>query len=99
MSKYVADENMKNYVFGMVVEHIGSGNAIKASEIPVDGRIVRSAVHQLRKDGIPICSEPQYGYYMPETANDIQRTIAFMEGRVAVSNQVITKLKESLNDY
>lgn len=71
--------------------HTGRENAVHSRELQrlfcLDGRTLRRKVHNLRADGVPICSD-QDGYYYADTQAEINRTV----GRL---NTLVTKISNA----
>ena len=69
----------------MQKEHSGKANAVKSKVIEArfhcKGAEVRRMVNELRCKGVPICSSNQ-GYYYATSNEEIQETIAHLEGRI-----------------
>lgn len=58
---------------------------------------VRELVNELRCEGYPICSCHK-GYYIATSYDDLKRTIASMEHRVAAMNDAILGMKLALDE-
>lgn len=75
----------------------GSANSIKSEnlqrELNCDKRELERHIHDLRQDGVPICSW-RMGYYFADTEDDVRATIKQMQGRIKKMNQAINGLKE-----
>lgn len=65
--------------------HIGKGRGISAKQLStaldVNPRMVRACISQLREEGYAVCGTPLTGYYMAETAEDLEETCKFLRGR------------------
>ena len=62
-------------------------------------REIRKAVLELRLDGHHICAHPAAGYYLAETAEELDRTCLFLYDRAMASlEQVAAMRKISLPD-
>ena len=72
--------------------HKGRENAVKSKELErifnIDGRSVRRFIHTMRKKGVPICSDSSVGYFYATTQDEINETIAFLNG-------IITKMSNA----
>ena len=85
----------------MQKEHSGKANAVKSKVIEArfhcKGAEVRRMVNELRCKGVPICSSNQ-GYYYATSNEEIQETIAHLEGRIkkirAAQDGIKTLLKK-----
>ena len=80
----------------------GEENAIKQNEIVeltgYNAREIRLIMNSLRLEDYPICSG-NYGYYMPESKEDIISTINRMNSQVATLNLSILHLQRSVDRY
>ena len=79
--------------------HIGAANGIHVRQLVtrITGQAVscallerrlRTIITDLRTDGAHICGHPASGYYMAETAEELEATCAFLRSR-AMSSLVI----------
>ena len=57
-------------------------------------RHVRSCISQLRAEGYAICGTPQTGYYMAETADELEETCRFLRSRAMHSLAMEAKLRK-----
>ncbi len=57
-------------------------------------RRVRSYISQLRDEGYAICGTPQTGYYMAETAEELEHTCQFLHARAMHSLVLEAKLRK-----
>ncbi len=80
---------LNSMVLETVSHHTGRENAIKAMDVAHslslrDDRIIQQAIRILRREGHPILSTCQrpYGYYIPETWNEVQDCLASMKHRL-----------------
>ena len=82
-----------------LAHHIGQANGIHVRELVtritgqavscgVLERRIRAVVTELRLEGAHICGHPVTGYYMAETAAELQDTCAFLRAR-AMSSLVL----------
>ncbi len=76
---------MNSFEEYMQKEHCGKVNAVKSKVIEArfhcKGTEVRRMVNELRCRGVPICSSSQ-GYFYATSNDEIQETIAHLEGRI-----------------
>ncbi|ARO88143.1 HTH domain-containing protein [Nitrosospira lacus] len=74
-----------NQVLFTLSNHIGKGRGISVKQLStlvgVNPRMVRLHVSQLREEGYAVCGTPRTGYYMAETAEDLEETCKFLRGR------------------
>ncbi|OFJ46408.1 hypothetical protein BA896_021890 [Janthinobacterium lividum] len=63
--------------------HIGAANAIGgdqlADQLGVKCRTVRSLVLKLRQSAIAVCGSPESGYFIAETAAEVDATCKLLE--------------------
>lgn len=63
----------------------GKENAVKSPELEIifhmKGTEIRKTVNNSRRRGFPICSG-RTGYYYATTAEDLQKTVANLDGRI-----------------
>jgi hypothetical protein len=97
--------DFSGYVLALVKEHTGSDQAIAAADLagkasmffgePIDGRMVRQAIHDLRMAGQPICSSKD-GFFWPAALDDVLST-ADHEFRSEARSMLLTarKLREA----
>jgi FlaA1/EpsC-like NDP-sugar epimerase len=57
-------------------------------------RVVRKVVKQLRLAGEPICAHPSDGYFMAETAEELEHTCNFLHARAVSSLQAESQLRK-----
>jgi hypothetical protein len=57
-------------------------------------RVVRKAVTQLRLEGQPICAHPSSGYFMAETAEELEHTCNFLHSRAMSSLKAESRLRK-----
>ncbi len=57
-------------------------------------RRVRSYISLLRGDGYAICGTPQTGYYMAQTAEELEQTCRFLRARAMHSLVLESKLRK-----
>ena len=85
-------------VLSTLSRHIGKTNGIPVKQlsiaIGVNARAVRRHVSQLREDGYAVCGTPQTGYYMAETAEDLEETCQFLRGRAMHSLTLESRLRK-----
>ena len=78
--------------------HIGKGRGITARHLA--GRIdspernVRLLVTELRSDGVAVCGTPRDGYYIAETAEELEETCNFLRGRAMCSLVIEATLRK-----
>lgn len=60
-----------------------------------DERLVRRLVVELRCEGHHVCAHPADGYYLAETSDELDQTIAFLRDRAMASLQQIAAMKRT----
>ncbi|KIO49617.1 HTH domain-containing protein [Nitrosospira sp. NpAV] len=87
-----------NQVLFTLSSHIGKGHGISVKQLStlvgVNPRMVRLYVSQLREDGYAVCGTPRTGYYMAETADDLEETCKFLRGRAMHSLVLESRLRK-----
>lgn len=75
----------KDQLLGILSSHVGRGKGISAVSLAEGmdtySRNVRSLITELRLDGIAICGTPETGYYIAETAEELEDTCQFLRQR------------------
>jgi hypothetical protein len=56
-------------------------------------RVVRKAVTELRLQGQPICAHPSSGYFLAETAEELEQTCNFLHARAMSSLKAESQLR------
>ncbi len=91
-------------VLNELSRHIGQKNGIHVSalvqyitnemtaNVPLE-RKVRAIVAELRMEGHHICAHPQTGYFMAETAAELEQTCVFLYERAMTSLAQISRMK------
>lgn len=87
----------KTAVFNVLVaNHRGAGNGITAKDLAqragVTERDVRTHVSALREEGIAICGRPKTGYFIAETAKELEDTVEFLKNRALHSLHLASRL-------
>lgn len=63
----------------------GSDNGLHLEQLAdmfeTDSRTIRRQIERERRQGIPILSDNQSGYFLPETLYDVQKFVGSMRGR------------------
>lgn len=65
-----------------------------ARKVNVSERDVRKAVSDLREDGVPIAATPKTGYYLAETADEIDECCQFLRRRALHSLRLESRLRK-----
>lgn len=84
-------------LLSVLSHHIGRNNGVAvrvlAAELDTTERQVRTLVSDLRMEGHAVCGHPRDGYYIAETAEDIEQTCQFLRGRAMHSLQLESRLR------
>lgn len=70
-------------------------DAVKAAELGHSGAEVRAMVHQLRLEGVPICSS-RNGYWMAHSKADVRQTINHFKSRIREMEDVVQALETNI---
>lgn len=85
-------------VLGVLSRHIGRGNGISVRELAKNTdlrpRNIRLYITDLRDDGHAICGTPRDGYFIAETAEELNTTCEFLHNRALHSLALEAKLKK-----
>jgi biotin operon repressor len=85
-------------VLNQLSHHIGKGNGIGvkqlATMLDIDERYTRKFISDLREEGHAICGTPQDGYYIAETAEELEHTCAFLRNRALHSLHLESRLRK-----
>lgn len=83
--------------------HIGRRQGVTATALcrevlhttptPADERRLRELVVELRKAGHHVCAHPRDGYFLAETAEEMEETCAFLHSRAMSSLQQESAMK------
>lgn len=86
----------KAAVLNALAPHRGAGNGISAEKLAlivgISERRVRTHISDLRSEGSPICGHPSEGYYIAATAEEIQKTCAYLHARAIHSLTLESRL-------
>ena len=97
------DTRMKTWVQKWLDEFcVGAANGISAKEFARSDcteRKLRNIISNACKEGHPICSTPETGYFLPETSEEFEQTIAFLESRAMHSLATISTMRKGFNQY
>ena len=77
--------------------HQGAENGISAVRLAcrlgVTTRQLRKLITAAREDGVAVCGRPATGYFMPVTAEELNRTCAFLESRAMHSLRSLSRMR------
>lgn len=73
-----------------------NGTGVKQLAVALDAteRHVRQLISELREAGQPICGTPHDGYFMAETAEELEETCDFLRSRAMHSLSLESKLRK-----
>jgi hypothetical protein len=84
--------------------HIGKAYGVTAEQLateclgckptPLDLRSLRSAVQELRNEGVLICASPGTGYFIAEYDKEVDETCEFLYDRAMSSLKQISRMKK-----
>jgi biotin operon repressor len=81
----------------LLARHIGAERGLSAAELAraagVSERAVRKAISDLRGEGVAVCGHPRTGYYIAATADELERTCAFLRARAMHSLVLEARLR------
>lgn len=90
--------NQRSIVLTVLSRHIGSGNGIPMrgleQQLDMLPRQIRQHISDLREDGHAICGHPKDGYFIAETAEELQHTCEFLHRRALHSLALEARLKK-----
>ena len=88
----------KHDLTSLMVFHCGSRYGISAKQIAqqldIPERRVRHLVTECREDGIAICGHPSTGYFVAQTAQEMQETLDFLKDRALHSLKLASTLSK-----
>lgn len=91
-------QNHNANLLTVLSRHIGSGNGIAMRQlqmqIGVTPRMIRKHISELRDDGHAVCGTPKEGYFIAETAAELQHTCEFLRSRAMHSLSLESKLRK-----
>ena len=85
-----------------LTNHVGRAKGVTARKLVIeicgtwssgDERYLRQLVEQLRDEGIAVCADPQAGYHIAATSDELQASIKFLRQRALTSLRQIRQLK------
>lgn len=65
-----------------------------SAQLSVPTRALRTLISELRSEGMPICGHPTTGYYIAETAAELQSTCDFLRSRALHSLVLESRLRK-----
>lgn len=80
-------------------DHIGRNNSISghalASIIGCKPRTIRSLVLKLRQNAIAVCGQPETGYFIAETPEDVEATCKLLESHALHQLTVAARMRRT----
>lgn len=77
--------------------HCGGANGIDAvrlaGELGVSPRRLRKLISEARNDGMAVCGLPSTGYFVPATADELDRACAFLRGRAMHTLRALRRMR------
>lgn len=90
-------EVTKHHLLGYLQLHIGAQKGISAQALAdlagCNKRQVRDLVTALRIEGVAVCGHPSTGYFIAETAEELEQTLRFLRDRAMHSLVLESKLR------
>lgn len=71
----------------------GIGAQALAGQLDMPERQLRDRISELREHGVAVCGHPTSGYYIAATAEDLERTCAFLRARAMHSLVLEARLR------
>lgn len=88
----------KHDLMALMVFHCGNRYGISAKQIAeklnIPERRVRHLVTECREDGVAICGHPSTGYFVAQTAAEMQETLDFLKDRALHSLKLASTLSK-----
>lgn len=86
-------------LLNLISRHKGRTNGIHMAalerETGLPGRSVRKLISELRKEGVAICGKPETGYFIAETAGELDEfCIQYLEARAMHSLTLSSRLRK-----
>lgn len=82
----------------LLLSHVGRARGITgralAQAVRAPEREVRHAITELREAGEPICAHPGTGYFLAQTAEELDMACAFLRSRALHSLALESKLRK-----
>ena len=95
---YVSPEAAKALLLQrLAAQHIGAAKGISAARLAAacctSERMLRTLISEAREEGIAICGTPSTGYYIAETAAELEACCAFLRSRAMHSLRIEAQLR------
>jgi hypothetical protein len=94
----------RDQVLAALYRHVGAAHGVRVDALvreitgapvssPAAERQVRSQVSELREEGYPIAAHPAHGYFVCETAEELQMCCAFLRSRAMHSLRLEAQMR------
>lgn len=95
----------KSAVLTVLSRHLGRESGVHIAQLvseitgsyeldPGAERRVRTLVSELREDGVAVCAHPNKGYFIAETADELELCCEFLRSRAMHSLVIESKLRK-----
>ncbi|PQA82761.1 hypothetical protein C5F52_14395 [Limnohabitans sp. TS-CS-82] len=85
-------------LFHLSRDHKGRTKGIKAGLLAVTTgiheRTLRTVISKLREEGVPVVGAPETGYYIAQTADELEECCAFLRSRAMHSLSIEARLRK-----
>lgn len=103
MPPFTPSQSTKAAVLHVLQRHIGKRNGVTADQLvremrtfgalDMNARYFRALVEELRLDGHHICAHPQTGYYVAETAEELDESCEYLYSRAMCSLRQVARMR------
>lgn len=97
-NKIAEPSPLKTMLAKLLALRVGKASGVTAdrlaSMMAVEPRHLRTLITELRNDGMAICGHPSTGYYIAETAEELQATCDFLRSRALKSLFLESRLRK-----
>ena len=80
------------------MHHVGHRHGVTcanlAGPVRMSEREIRKAISELREAGKPVCGTPKTGYFLSETAGELEETCQFPRGRALTTLKLESQLRK-----
>lgn len=84
-------------VNSLAAQNMGKANGIKsellAQRLGIDPRALRSLISEAREEGTAIVGTPESGYFIAQTASELDECCAFLRSRAMHSLRIESRLR------
>lgn len=91
------DQLLASLVQYLSAQHTGKANGIGAEllaeRLGITERLLRALVSQAREDGVAISATPETGYYIAQTADELEESCEFLRSRAMHSLRMEAQLR------